>query len=106
MDAAVVLEEVEMAPRFLSEVVRRAEPAAGRAGAAGAAAIGVHLQMKLARGLVDLQSLRCQLPRRLDTKAQQENVVTVHLRSFCDQFIPLRCYGNPGRFHLKPRRAC
>ena len=37
VDAAVVLEEVEMAPRLLGEVRRRAEPAAGRAGVADAA---------------------------------------------------------------------
>jgi len=64
MDVAVVLEEVQVPPSFLLEVVCRTGLAADRAGVLRTT-LGLHVQMQLMRLLVRIQSLVHQFPRGL-----------------------------------------
>lgn len=80
-DVAVVLEEVEMPPSELGEVVGLAGPAAHRAGEQ-AAPVGSHLQMQDVRLHCGVEPLANQFPRRRHPQAQGQNRVGVHVSPF------------------------
>jgi hypothetical protein len=76
-DVAVVLEEVEVPPSELGEVVGLAQLAAGRAREPGAA-LGGEFQVQLVRLCGGVEPLADQRPRRRHAEAEGENVVGVH----------------------------
>src|SRR5271156_2174992 len=77
-DVAVVLEEVQVAPGELGEVVRLAGLAADRAGEL-AAAVGGDLQVKFVRLFAGVQALTDQSPRRRHPQPQSQYGIRVHL---------------------------
>ena len=78
-DVAVVLEEVQVAPGELGEVVRLARLAAHRAGEQ-AAAIGGDLKVQFMRLFAGIQALTDQSPRRCHPQPQSQYGIRVHLR--------------------------
>src|SRR5271156_587151 len=77
-DVAVVLEEVQVAPGELGEVVRLSGLAADRAGEL-AAAVGGDLQVKFVRLFAGVQALADQSPRRRHPQPQTQYGIRVHL---------------------------
>src|SRR4051794_3358256 len=78
-DVAVVLEEVQVAPGELGEVVRLARLAAHRAGEQ-AAAVGGDLKVQFMRLFAGIQALTDQSPRRRHPQSQSQYGIRVHLR--------------------------
>jgi hypothetical protein len=89
-DEAVVLEEVQVAPRELGKIVRLARLAANRA-REQAAALGGDLQVQFVRLFVGIKLLANQPPRRRNPQPQSQNRIRVHL--------------SPGRLNLRQRAS-
>jgi hypothetical protein len=99
MDVAVVLEEIEMPPRLLLEVMCRTRRTTHGAGVLGAP-ITTHRQVQLMRLLAGIQVLIHQFSRRLDTQPKQQNLVAVHHTSSC-QLLTVNWHRTEGEFHSK-----
>ncbi len=103
VDVAVVLEEIQMPPRFLLKVMGRAFFAADRAGILGTA-FGPHLQVLLMRLLVGIQSLIHQFPGSLYAEPKEQDLIAVHSGS-SSLISRIQWHRLWGKFHTKRRRA-
>ncbi len=77
MDVAVVLEEIQMPPLFLLEIVGLAEGAADGTGIFRAP-LALDGQMQLVGLFAGIQLLIHQLPRGFETQAKEQDLVVVH----------------------------
>ena len=103
MYIAVMLEEVQVPPGLLLEVMRRAGLTADRAGVLRPA-IGLDRQMQLMWLLVGIQSLVHQFPRGLYTQPKKQYLVAVHSGSSLRIFRVI-WHRLPGEFHSKRQGA-
>ena len=98
---AVMLEEVEVAPREFQEVMGLAVSATARTGMTGAP-VRAERQMEFVRNLLGVQSLAHNLPGRCQSQAKGEDVLCAHAVPPEERLPPLK---GLSQFHVARRRT-